>query len=124
MGHGYPEKQSRMLIKRIYAKGKTTIRNVTHLRHKESDRLATVTSEWKKLGSRIVELADGLVIHGGEKLAGTLADPQNDHRIAMSLAVVGLRVPGLLIRNENCVSKSFPGFWKLWESLRSVEYGT
>ena len=60
---------------------------------------------------------DGIIIHGGERLSGTMMDPHNDHRLAMSLAVVGLRVPGIIIKDENCVDKSFPTFWRLWESL-------
>ena len=101
----------------LFAKGTTVIRNVPHLRHKESDRLNAIALEWHKLGGRIKEMADGLVIHGGEKITGTLMDPHNDHRLAMSLAVVGLNVSGLRIKNEGCVGKSFPQFWELWDRL-------
>ena len=100
-----------------FAKGRTTMRNVSHLRHKESDRLTAVATEWHRLGSRVEELADGLIIHGGERLSGAVVDPHDDHRLAMSLAVVGLRVPGIKIRNEGCVNKSFERFWELWETL-------
>ncbi len=101
----------------LFAEGKTTIRNVPHLRHKESDRIGDTALELRRLGSRVEERDDGLVIHGGESLSGATTDPHNDHRLAMSLAVVGLRVPGIRIKNENCVEKSFPGFWELWDSL-------
>ena len=47
---------------------------------------------------------DGLVIHGGEKLSGTRLDPHDDHRLAMSLAVVGLKIPEITINNEECVN--------------------
>jgi len=100
-----------------FAKGKTTVRNVSHLRHKESDRLKAVATEWHRLGSRVEELADGLIISGGERLSGAVVDPHDDHRLAMSLAVVGLRVPGIRIRNEGCVNKSFERFWEFWETL-------
>jgi 3-phosphoshikimate 1-carboxyvinyltransferase len=70
------------------------------------------------LGSRVEELADGLIIHGGERLSGAVVDPHDDHRLAMSLAVVGLRVPGIKIRNEGCVNKSFERFWEFWETLQ------
>jgi 3-phosphoshikimate 1-carboxyvinyltransferase len=90
---------------------------VAHLRLKESDRLSAVHSEWKKLGARVEELPDGLVVYGGKPLTGTIVDPHDDHRLAMSLAVIGLRVRALTIANETCVSKSFPGFWKLWDTL-------
>lgn len=101
----------------LFAEGKTTIRNVGHLRFKESDRLSAVTQEWRKLGGRVEESEDSLVVHGGEKLFGAEVDPHDDHRLAMSLAVVGLKVPGVRIQNPACVSKSFPQFWDLWKGL-------
>lgn len=101
----------------LFADGKTSIRNISHLRHKESDRIRCVAQEWERLGSRIEERPDGLLIHGGGPLTGAVLDPHNDHRLAMSFAVIGLRVPGIMIKNENCVTKSFPGFWDLWDHL-------
>ena len=102
----------------LFARGRTTIRNVSHLRLKESDRLRAIATEWHRLGGQIEELPDGLVIHGGGPLSGTVVEAHDDHRIAMSLAVVGLRIPGIRIRGEDCVNKSFPGFWELWYGLR------
>jgi len=99
----------------LFADGKTVIRNVTHLRHKESNRLRAIALEWSKLGGRVEELTDGLIIHGGRRLCGTTVESHNDHRLAMSLAVVGLKVPGVRIRDEVCVNKSFPQFWALWD---------
>ena len=101
----------------LFADGKTVIRNVPHLRHKESDRLSAVASEWNRLCSRVDELSDGLIIHGGTPLIGTMVDPHDDHRMAMSLAVVGLRVPGVKIRKEGCVGKSFTQFWDIWDRI-------
>jgi len=98
-----------------FAQGKTVIRNVPHLRHKESDRLHAVAVEWRRIGVRIQELPDGLIIHGGSPLSPAVVHPHDDHRMAMSLAVVGLRVPGLEIQNRACVKKSFPAFWSLWD---------
>jgi 3-phosphoshikimate 1-carboxyvinyltransferase len=100
-----------------FVNGRTTIRNVAHLRHKESDRLHAIASEWNKLGSRVEEMHDGLIIPGGDRLSGTVVDPHNDHRLAMSLAVVGLMVQGISIKNEACVNKSFPQFWDFWDEL-------
>jgi 3-phosphoshikimate 1-carboxyvinyltransferase len=99
----------------LFAEGNTSIRNVPHLKHKESDRLQSIAQELGKLGGHIEELRDGLIVHGGKALSGAVVDPHEDHRIAMSLAVVGLRVPGTRIREEGCVRKSFPQFWELWE---------
>ena len=107
----------------LFAKGKTTIRNVGHLRFKESDRLSAVAQEWRKLGARVEEYEGSLVVHGGERLCGAEVDPHDDHRLAMSLAVVGLKVPGVRIQNRACVSKSFPQFWDLWEELRGYRVG-
>jgi len=101
----------------IFAQGTTHIRNVHHLRIKESDRLHAVALEWSKLGAGVKETEDGLIIHGGGNLKGARVDPHDDHRIAMSLAVVGLKVSGVRIRDEDCVGKSFPRFWNLWDSL-------
>jgi 3-phosphoshikimate 1-carboxyvinyltransferase len=101
----------------LFADGKTRIRNVAHLRYKESNRLQSIAVELDKIGGRIEELSDGLEIHGGSFFSGAVLDPHNDHRIAMGLAVVGLRVPGIRIKEESCVNKSFPGFWELWDRI-------
>ena len=100
-----------------FAEGDTAIRNVAHLRDKESDRLRAVAIEWRRLGIPVKELADGLVIPGGDRPSGAVVDPHDDHRLAMALAVLGLRTPGVKIRDEQCVSKSFPDFWELWDGL-------
>ncbi|MBW1782025.1 MAG: 3-phosphoshikimate 1-carboxyvinyltransferase [Deltaproteobacteria bacterium] len=107
----------------LFAQGKTIIQNVAHLRHKESDRLRALTLEWRRMGGRIEEFPDGLVIHGGIPLSGTVVAPHNDHRLAMSLAVVALRVPHLEIKDKDCVQKSFPTFWNVWNGLQHATDG-
>jgi 3-phosphoshikimate 1-carboxyvinyltransferase len=101
----------------LFAGGETIIRNVPHLRHKESDRISDTVLELRKVGGHIEELKDGIIIHGGEKVSGADVDPHNDHRLAMSFAIVGLKVPGIRIKDEHCVVKSFPSFWDLWDTL-------
>ena len=101
----------------LFSSGETIIRNVHHLRHKESDRLHAIALEWNRMGARVEELDAGLIIRGQERLTGKVMDPHDDHRLAMSLAVVGLRVPGIRIINKECVQKSFPQFWQLWNRL-------
>ncbi len=96
--------------------GRSLIRNVAHLRIKESDRLAAMVSELKKTGIVAEELADGLAVTGGTPRGATIRT-YNDHRIAMSFAVLGLRTPGMRIEGEECVGKSFPGFWQTLEGL-------
>jgi 3-phosphoshikimate 1-carboxyvinyltransferase len=102
----------------LFAEGPTTIRNVAHIRHKETDRIAAVATELRKLGARVEERDDGLTIHPGP-LKGCAVDTYNDHRMAMSLALVGLKVPGVVIRNPGCVAKTYPGFWADLKKLRS-----
>ena len=96
--------------------GRTVIENVGHLRFKESDRLSALAAELGKTGIPVEERKDGLIITGGQP-HGAEIETYNDHRIAMSFAVLGLAVPGISIRNPACVSKSFPGFWGALEKL-------
>jgi 3-phosphoshikimate 1-carboxyvinyltransferase len=96
--------------------GRSLIRNVAHLRIKESDRLAAMASELRKTGIFAEELPDGIAVTGGKPRGATIAT-YNDHRIAMSFAILGLAVPGMKIEGEGCVGKSFPGFWRALEGL-------
>ncbi|HET6491246.1 MAG TPA: 3-phosphoshikimate 1-carboxyvinyltransferase [Syntrophales bacterium] len=96
--------------------GRTIIRKVAHLRIKESNRLAVLVRELMKTGIRAEEMDDGIVITGGTP-RGAEIETYNDHRIAMSFAMLGLAVPGMRIRNPGCVGKSFPGFWDEMEKL-------
>jgi 3-phosphoshikimate 1-carboxyvinyltransferase len=96
--------------------GRTFIRNVAHLRFKESDRLAVLVKELGKTGIAAEELMDGLAITGGTP-HGALIETCDDHRIAMGFAVLGLAVPGMRIAGGGCVAKSFPGFWEALEGL-------
>ena len=96
--------------------GRTFIRNVAHLRLKESDRLAVLVKELGKTGIAAEELTDGLAITGGTP-HGARIETCDDHRIAMGFAILGLAVPGIRIAGEGCVAKSFPGFWEALEGL-------
>ena len=101
----------------LFADGPTTIRNVGHIRHKETDRIAAVATELRKLGAEVEERADGLTITP-RPLRGCAVDTYNDHRMAMSLALVGLKVPGVVVRDPGCVAKTYPGFWRDLDGLR------
>jgi 3-phosphoshikimate 1-carboxyvinyltransferase len=101
-----------------FAEGPTTIRNVAHIRHKETDRIAALATELRKLGAEVEERADGLTITP-RPLKGRAVDTYNDHRMAMSLALIGLKIPGVVIRNPGCVAKTYPGFWQDLERLRA-----
>jgi 3-phosphoshikimate 1-carboxyvinyltransferase len=100
-----------------FAEGPTRIRNVAHIRHKETDRIAALTTELRRLGAEVEEFADGLTITP-RPLHGAAIETYNDHRMAMSLALIGLKVPGVIIKNPGCVAKTYPGFWRDLEKLR------
>jgi 3-phosphoshikimate 1-carboxyvinyltransferase len=100
--------------------GRSVIRNVAHLRFKESDRLAALVNELRKTGIAAEEISDGIAVTGGTPRGASIAT-YSDHRIAMSFAVLGLVVPGMIIEGEGCVGKSFPGFWNALEGLYGSE---
>lgn len=93
-----------------FADGPTTIRNVAHIRHKETDRLAALATELRRVGAAVDEFSDGLTITP-RPLHGAAIETYNDHRMAMSMALVGLRVPGVVINNPGCVAKTYPHFF-------------
>jgi 3-phosphoshikimate 1-carboxyvinyltransferase len=111
-----PDLVPTLAVLAAFATGDTVITGVAHLRHKESDRLAAVAKELGKLGIEARETADGLVIRGGAPM-GAVIDTYNDHRIAMSFAVAGLKTPGVSISDPDCVAKSFPDFWEYFDRL-------
>lgn len=86
--------------------------NVANLRVKESDRLATITAELRKLGATVTESPDALRIEPGWSSAPVTVETHNDHRIAMAFAIAGLARGGVTIANEQVVSKSYPRFWR------------
>lgn len=100
------------------AKGPTVIRDAQELRIKESDRIATMVSELRKLGAQVEELPDGMIIRGEAKLKGTELQSYGDHRVAMALAVAGLLAEGeVVIHNADCIAVSFPQFPQVLKSL-------
>ena len=101
----------------LFAEGRTTIRNVENMRIKECDRISALAKELKKLGAKVEELRDGLKIWGGAKYRGAAVDPHDDHRLAMSMALAGLRIPGVKIQNPGCVAKTYPNFFRDFAAL-------
>jgi 3-phosphoshikimate 1-carboxyvinyltransferase len=99
-----------------FARGPTRIRNVAHIRHKETDRIAAVATELRRIGQQVDEHPDGLTIHPAPIIPATI-DTYDDHRMAMSFALVGLRSPGIRIANPECTGKTYPRFF---EDLRRL----
>ena len=103
------------------ANGRTTIRDAAEMRVKESDRIAVIARELKKLGAQIEERPDGLVIDGPTELVGAeVESPRGDHRIAMTLAIAGLIARGeTVVHNADAVSSSFPNFARALGEIRA-----
>jgi 3-phosphoshikimate 1-carboxyvinyltransferase len=100
------------------AAGTTKITGAKELRVKESDRISAMASELKKMNVQVEELEDGIIIEGKEDLAPAEINSHGDHRIAMSMAIAGMTVPGnTTIKDTDCVNTSFPGFMELIERL-------
>jgi 3-phosphoshikimate 1-carboxyvinyltransferase len=100
-----------------FARSPVTIRNIGHVRLQESDRLHAVATELQRLGVQVHEREDGLVIEPAE-IRPAVVETYDDHRIAMSFSLLGLRVPGIGIRDPQCVRKTFPDFFARLEELR------
>jgi len=92
-------------------RGRTVVTDAAELRVKESDRIAALGRELSKLGVRLEERPDGLVVEGGARLRGAVVTSGGDHRMAMALAVAGLVAEGeTVVEDVACVATSFPGF--------------
>lgn len=100
----------------VFAEGPTRVTGVGHIRHKETDRISALVTELRKLGAIAEEEEDGLVIKPAA-LRPAEIDTYDDHRMAMSLALVGLRQPGVVIRDPGCTAKTYPVFFRDLEKL-------
>ncbi|MHB1765973.1 MAG: 3-phosphoshikimate 1-carboxyvinyltransferase [Gammaproteobacteria bacterium] len=97
--------------------GTTTLTGIGHLRYKESDRLHDLALELNRAGLHAQAGPDALRIDGGGRLRAATLDVHGDHRLAMSFALLAIAKPGLVIRGEESVAKSYPGFWKALERI-------
>jgi 3-phosphoshikimate 1-carboxyvinyltransferase len=119
-----------LAIVALFAEGTTRIRHVEHIRYKETDRIGDLATELRKLGAKVVEHEDGLEIipvhqqtvhrelttggsYTGASASGheVMIDTYNDHRMAMSFALAGLKIPGITIHNPGCTEKTYPKFF-------------
>lgn len=100
------------------AEGDTVVREAAELRVKESDRIATVAAELRKMGAAIDELPDGMIVHGPTRLQGATVACHRDHRLAMALAVAGLVASGTTtVKGAEAIGDSFPGFVETMQAL-------
>ena len=94
----------------VFADSPTTIRNVGHMRHKETDRITAVVTELRRAGIRAEEHDDGLTVYPGVPQPAEI-QTYDDHRMAMSFSLLGLRAPGIRILDPGCTAKTYPGFF-------------
>jgi len=101
-----------------FASSPTRIRGITTSRLKETDRISATSTELRKIGVRVDEHEDGMTIYPSKEFHHAVVKTYDDHRMAMAFSLIGLRVPGIVVENPGCVSKTFPNFFSVLETLR------
>jgi 3-phosphoshikimate 1-carboxyvinyltransferase len=101
-----------------FAEGPTTIRGIAHIRGKETERVAAMVTELRRLGQLVEEFPDGLRITPAP-LRPAEIETYDDHRMAMAFALVGLRAPGIRVLDPACAAKTFPDYFQRLEHLRT-----
>jgi 3-phosphoshikimate 1-carboxyvinyltransferase len=112
-----PDTAQTLAVTALFARGETVIRGLHTLRVKETDRLAALSNELKKFGAEVEIEDDVLVINPPEEPKRAEVDTYDDHRMAMSFALAGTKVHGVVIKDAQCVNKTYPQFF---EDLRAV----
>jgi len=115
---GMSDAAQTLAVVAVFADRPTRIRGIGFIRAKETDRIAAMVTELRRLGIEAREEPDGLVVHPGRPTPGVVAT-YDDHRMAMSFALLGLVVPGIRIADPGCVAKTFPGYFDALEQLRT-----
>ena len=116
--NSYPDLVPTLAVLCAFIKGKSEILNIYHLRFKECDRLKAVANELRKAGVNIKQGKDRLIINGNpDKLHSAQIECYNDHRMAMAFSILGLKVPGIVIKDEKCVRKSFVDFYEVFKEI-------
>jgi 3-phosphoshikimate 1-carboxyvinyltransferase len=101
----------------LFASGRTVIRNIYNWRVKETDRLAAMSTELRKLGAAVEEGEDYLIIDPPEKILSAAIDTYDDHRIAMCFSLAAFGDADITINDPGCTSKTFPSYFELFQSL-------
>ncbi len=113
-----PDTAQTLAVIAPFASSPTTIRGIASARMKETDRVSATCTELKRLGVQVEEHEDGMTIYPCSTFKPANIQTYNDHRMAMAFSLIGLRVDDVTIENPSCVSKTFPGYFEVLESLR------
>ncbi len=116
-----PDMAQTLAVVALFAEGPTSIRNVGNLRVKETDRMAALRNELSKLGAAVTIDGDDLTIQPPARITPASIDTYDDHRMAMSFALAGLRAEGVVINDPTCVNKTFPGYFEFLKRLGEPE---
>ena len=111
-----PDAVQTLAVVASFAQGETRINNIAHLAFKESDRIADTAAELRKTGIQVDSGRDYLSIQGGQP-HGAIIETHDDHRMAMSMALLGIKTSGIQINNAEVVEKSFPLYWQFMENI-------
>ena len=112
-----PDTAQTLAVIAPFASTPTVIRGIASARFKETDRISAVCNELTRMGVRVDEFEDGMTIFPCTEIHSATVETYNDHRMAMAFSLIGLRTPGIRIENPSCVSKTFPNFFEVLETL-------
>lgn len=112
-----PDAVPTLVVTALFASGQTHITNIAHLAFKESNRIVDLCEQLKKLGAVIEYDEDSITVTGQQPLTVASLSSCHDHRLAMSFALIGLQLPGVMIENAQAVEKSFPLYWQYLERI-------
>lgn len=117
----FPDQALALAVAGLFTNSPLTIRNVSNMRLKETDRLAALASELQKIGADVTEGSDWLTVRPQPGYRPADVDTYEDHRMAMAFAVAGLRLPGIRIMDPGCVNKTYPDYWRDFSLLQTDE---
>lgn len=115
-----PDIAQTLAVVALFAKTPTTVTNVANMRIKETDRITALKNEILKLGGEFIEREDSFTIIPKPSYKGVTVETYDDHRMAMSFSLAGLKIPGVIIKECNCVSKTFPDYFKIFNKIYEV----
>ncbi|PXF62960.1 3-phosphoshikimate 1-carboxyvinyltransferase [Kangiella spongicola] len=112
-----PDVVPTLVVLALFAEGKTNITNIAHLAFKESNRIVDLCDQLNRLGANIEYSNDSIHVSGGQDLQLSNLSSCHDHRLAMSFALIGIRLPGVVVEDAQAVEKSFPLYWEFLEKI-------